>query len=978
MSHFGCSAHTLCRGYDPDRSPSPPRSRVTTTGRFVVPRANVRQPRLVGRMAECAALGRVVIGARRARRVVVVEGEAGIGKTRMIEAAIDLARDAGLDVLSSRAEELEARWPFSAIADLVGWDVLGQHHLDVGDLRPDAGSERAFWVAERLLERLETRCAGGPMMVAIEDLQWADPATLAVLGRVAAGIERLPVALVVSERPEPRRPELHQLLRVLAALDATWIRLGPLDDTSTEELVENLLGSHPGRRLVGQVRRAGGNPLFVCELVGALLADDAIAVGEGGAELAADTGQTSLSLTILHRLSFLPPEVVDVLGLASVLGATFGTSDLALLAARPLSELLPVLRSAQRAGVLGERGERLAFRHELVRDALYDDMPLAVRRSLHGELARALAEAGEPVERRVEHLVRAATPGDDRAFESLVGAARELVERAPAAAVDVYRRAIELSAVPQARRRELLPELADALVSAGLLDEGEAVGREALAGDLDAEWSGRLRLRLALLWVQRGRPAQGLVEGEAGLAAPEIAGRDRVRLEALVAMARVLSGQVEAAVREAHAVLESTDEEFSRAVCTSTLAMAAAGRGAFAEAAELVAPNVRWAERTGAGSAWDTRPHLILGPALISMDQLDEAYAMVQRGRRGAEALGMADEFGYHLQAGFIDFLRGRLDDALAELTTGAQLAEQTNDGWRSSVESVRALVALHRDDLRAAERHVAAAEAGASVAPAYGLELLVLARTRVLDVSGAAAPALDALLDAFDRLANSGAATYLPLLGPDLARLAGFADRPARAAAVVAELRRIADLNPGVRGLEASAVQTDGLLRSDADALLTAVGLLRGTGRVLQTARAAEDAATAGAPAGELLDEAREIYIGCGASRDLARVEAAMRRFGVRRAVSGPRQRPASGWEALTTTEINIVRLVAERLTNPEIADRLFISRRTVQTHVSHILAKLGVATRRELATEAARRAGWKLRVEGVGEHASPGQPAV
>ncbi|HEX5620404.1 MAG TPA: helix-turn-helix transcriptional regulator, partial [Solirubrobacteraceae bacterium] len=126
------------------------------------------------------------------------------------------------------------------------------------------------------------------------------------------------------------------------------------------------------------------------------------------------------------------------------------------------------------------------------------------------------------------------------------------------------------------------------------------------------------------------------------------------------------------------------------------------------------------------------------------------------------------------------------------------------------------------------------------------------------------------------------------------------------------------------------------------------------------------------------LLERARDAYERSGAVRDLARVEGALRALGVRRGAGGPRRRPATGWEALTETELKVVRLVAERLTNPEIAERMFISRRTVQTHVSHALAKLGVASRRDLAAEAARRAGWRLRVESVGEQSQQAEPAV
>lgn len=146
--------------------------------------------------------------------------------------------------------------------------------------------------------------------------------------------------------------------------------------------------------------------------------------------------------------------------------------------------------------------------------------------------------------------------------------------------------------------------------------------------------------------------------------------------------------------------------------------------------------------------------------------------------------------------------------------------------------------------------------------------------------------------------------------------------------------------------------------------ALVDGARLMRDTGRALEAAHAAHAAAAVMAPdqagtARDLLEQARATYEDCGATRDLARVESALRRLGTRRGVRGPRRRPKTGWEALTDTELRVVRLVAERLTNPEIADRLFISRRTVQTHVSHALAKLGFASRRELAAEAARRAG-------------------
>jgi DNA-binding CsgD family transcriptional regulator len=373
---------------------------------------------------------------------------------------------------------------------------------------------------------------------------------------------------------------------------------------------------------------------------------------------------------------------------------------------------------------------------------------------------------------------------------------------------------------------------------------------------------------------------------------------------------------------------------------------------------------------------------MIRGLMLARLDRLDDARDAFQRGLRGAERWGMADAVPvFHYQLGFTNFLRGRLDDALAEVSTHDRLAAGTDIGWFIPTFSLKALIALHQDDLLAAERHVAVAEREAAAgAPPFATDLMVLARALLLEATGDAAAGLAVIAGTFDAMAAAGAATFLPVLGCDYARLAVVAGEPARAEGVPGTLEAIAALNQGVASLEAYPLRARGLLAGDADALVAAERGLGASGRVLEAARAAEDAAAAvgGDAARGLLGGARATYERSGAAHDLARVDGALRALGVRRGAGGPRRRPQSGWEALTDTELKVVRLVAERLTNPEIAERMFISRRTVQTHVSHALAKLGVASRRDLAAEAARRAGWRLRVESAGEQPQEPEPAV
>jgi DNA-binding CsgD family transcriptional regulator/tetratricopeptide (TPR) repeat protein len=604
-----------------------------------------------------------------------------------------------------------------------------------------------------------------------------------------------------------------------------------------------------------------------------------------------------------------------------------------------------------------------------------------VRRGLHAEFASALAAAGRPPDQAADHVIRAAAPGDERAVASIVSVARDLVGRAPGPAASMYQDAIELSASPATMAERLLPELADALIAAGQLREGEQMCREALARDLGPEWGGQLRLHLMFLLLRQGRIREAIREGEEGLAHGVMDERNRERTASLVSMALVFSGDVAPAVRAARAVLDTSRDELARALAKNTLASAADGRGAYAEAAELLVPSVRWADLRDSRLAYDARPHMILSLMLIRLDRFDEAQATIHRGRRAAESLGIADALPvFHYQQALLDFWRGRLDDALAELDTRSRLVEQIEIGWHLPAESLAALIAIHRDDLIAAGRHVAAAEREAAQdGSPHGIDLLTLARARLFEATGDTEAALEAIASAVTASASAGTITVMPVLAPELARLAAAVGDPGRAAVAIPSLDQVARLNPGARSLQAYALVGHGLLDGDQDAVAAAAGLLRAGGRALEAARAAEAvAALNAAKARDALEAARQAYHSCRAPRDLARVEAALRALGVRRGVPGARRRPDHGWQALTDTELKVVRLVAERLTNPEIAQRMFISRRTVQTHVSHALAKLGVATRRELAAEAGRHAGWRLRIEDVGKQAQQRQPAV
>jgi DNA-binding CsgD family transcriptional regulator len=308
----------------------------------------------------------------------------------------------------------------------------------------------------------------------------------------------------------------------------------------------------------------------------------------------------------------------------------------------------------------------------------------------------------------------------------------------------------------------------------------------------------------------------------------------------------------------------------------------------------------------------------------------------------------------------------GNWDDALAECQACLELADEYGMRLHGTVfsSSIRAVIAVHRDDLSNAKQAVAAAERELELTgPQLGSDWLSWAQALLLEAGGQPGSSLTTLCQAWDLCADQGLLSTLPLLGADLVRLAIATGDGLRAEQATTAIEHLAARNPGVATLTGAARRCRGLLDANPEVLVEAVTAYRAGPRPLELALACEDAAWALGRAGNvgearpLFEEALGLYERLGASWDMARAAARQRALGVRPGRRGPRNRPKSGWESLTATELRVVQLVAEGLSNPEIADRMFIARGTVHTHMSHILAKLGLRSRVGLAAEASRR---------------------
>ncbi|MDQ3900090.1 MAG: AAA family ATPase, partial [Actinomycetota bacterium] len=367
----------------------------------------------LGRTGELAALRRLLHSTSHgAGEAAVVQGEAGIGKTRLLAEITTQAAEEGFQVLSGATDELSRDRPFAALLEAFGLTAESPDpqraeiaQLVVADAVPFGAADLSFRVTDAVVSLLERLATESPVVVTLEDLHWADPATLRAVRAIGAALSHLRVVLLVTLRPFPECPELVRLIEELVNNGAVQLSLAALDDLSVTALAAAVAGAPPGVGLSGQLSGAAGNPLFVIELVKALRDQNLLMVHGGRVEVTDRVLPSTLPMTILRRMSFLPPATLEVLKVAAVLGREFSVAELATVTGRSAVTLLPELDAALRAGSLNQTSTGgLAFRHELMREALYYALAAPLRQGIHREVARSLAAAGIPLARLADHL----------------------------------------------------------------------------------------------------------------------------------------------------------------------------------------------------------------------------------------------------------------------------------------------------------------------------------------------------------------------------------------------------------------------------------------------------------------------------------------------------------------------------------------------------------------------------------------------
>ncbi len=964
---------------------------------------------VLGRRAELAAIDaalRALDG--RAGAVLAFSGEPGIGKSRLLDELRGRTHARDHLFLTGRASELERELPFGVWVDALAdhCAALGPERLErfvgdhMGELAPVLGGSvgglqderyRTHRAVRMLLEALAQR---RPIVLALDDLHWADEASLELVAHLLRRPPRGPLLLALAFRPAPVRPLL-----------AGAIAIGERDGTVAEHALEPL--SHAdaeallGDDVPGPVREAiyaegGGNPFFLEQLAREHAAGRREGATVAGAQppgvpravaraLEMEIAGLSASGRLLAQGAAVAGDPVD-LDLAADASGLVETAAL-----EALDELLA---GALLAGTDVPR--RYRFRHPLVRNAIYDSTTEGWRIAAHARAAAALAARGGSPTARAHHLARCARPGDTESLAVLVEAARGAAARAPATAAGWFAAALRLlPETPEAafQRLELLLGLAQALAATGNLEEALAALTEALGlvGPEHAPVRARLVAACAMCENLLGRHAAAHARlltalnelGETGSAA---AADLQVELAA-----DALYDSDFAAVREwaqrAAASAAALDAPPLAAVAAGLECFAELGLGATARAQELqVDAAGRFDALDDGALAARVDAAFYLGFAEFFCERYDDAIRHLRRGIAVSRASGQG-QFVIPMTIGLAHALevRGRLAEAAEHADAAVEAARLlgnrqmlcfalTADAWVSALsgelprarasgaEAMALLDGLDDSVLsRATPVHVAAAqlEAGeperclAAMSAGGAPEFADVEPGRRAWLYGVLARAELALgrRGAAEAWVERGEAAAAPLTLPY-----------AEAAVLCARALVALDGDGGAANGDGEATG-----RGPAAALAAATRaaeLADSVGAVIQAARArtlAGRAAAAADPAAAvaLLERAESELAACGALRLRDEAARELRRLGRR---AGARRRRATGGEGLASLsgrEREVAELVAHGHTNREIAGELFLSEKTVESHMSRVFTKLGVSSRAAVAEAVGRERG-------------------
>ncbi|OBI22477.1 LuxR family transcriptional regulator [Mycobacterium sp. E2327] len=922
---------------------------MTTAG----PAGQVRTPPIRGRAAEQEVIGALVAAVAQGRGgVLVIEGPPGIGKSRLLTEVMARAQKAGVRALFGEAFEYQQTVPFFSL-------FMATLRADppVGDAealrRLGTSADLSYWVVRDLQAAIHAAASRKPLAILLEDIHWADNATLLALRSLATRTDA-PVLWVFTARTGAGGPAVRETLTALEREDARFLRLTAMTPSAVADIVEDAVRANADSSLLSLADKAHGNPFVLTELLRGLHEEGRLDLSGGRAVASGDALPRRLSDTMQQRLDKLSHAASQVVRVAAVLPDRFSARLLAAMLERRPAALVSAVEEAVRADLLIEDGEQMRFRHDLLREATRQSLPRALRRAMERQSATVMLDMGAAPEEVATQLARSAEVGDQAAIAALREAAQSVANSDPGAAADLSKRALELQPAQDPGRGPLVTETIVLLNRATRYEEAQRLASTTLSAAVEPEEEAKILLRLRTAITDT--TTRHIEENRRALQLPDLSDVTRARHRAWLAYNLTMygqHGQDSAAANDAAVAAASTGDLESRILSAVALAYLDCADGYAVRGLRRVE------ELRALPPAGDMTTHNLaachLANLLAVVGRLEDAAALIATSTEASqkERDGMALHI-WALMAGVVWLAEGRLSAARAAIE---RLPTPERPG-STFVNAMRmftlAEVAARTDDRTLlVETMNEARDAYSNGSPAV--------RRGSACALGLAAWQRDDVHEAVRWLGDDIPLLMTPFLPTVLdqltltARVASAAGDAGLRARLLDAVEALERERPGVRLFSTVAQHTRGILERDAEGLVAAAESLHSSARPLLYASAAEDAGAQlsrtqhNAEALELLNAAFDTYIECEAIADARRVGRTLRRSGVERRITHPRAR--TGWDSLTDSELKVINLIAEGATNRSVAQQLHLSPNTVKTHLHNAFAKLGIASRAELA---------------------------
>jgi DNA-binding CsgD family transcriptional regulator len=924
---------------------------------------------LVERERELADLSRLVEATIAGEgRMALIEGRAGVGKTRLLVEARRLAEGSGVTVLSARAGQLERDFPFGVVRQLFEPRLHGEDRdvrfagaaaaarevfEDLREVEQSLGASYAtlhglFWL---LLDLSEER----PLVIAVDDLQWCDPSSLRFLGFLVRRLDGLPILLAATMRSAEPGTDAALLSELAHDPFTETIEPGPVSEDAAREMAAALLGPQADARFASACHEAtGGNPLLLKELLTALRAEKVEPVGAQAA-LVREVGRRSVTGSVQIRLSRLPADAVAVARACAVLGEGATVIQVAGLTGLDERAVVAATEELTRAEIL--RPELpLGFVHPLVLDGVYGELSAGERELEHGRAAELLREAGASPDIVAKQLLATPPRGNPDVARLLQEAGRAAQRKGAAdSAVTYLSRALAEGPDPE-RRPQILFELglAEALTNGPASVEHLLAAYEAQTEPVPKAVAAHVACRV-LTFMASPREAAELARQTAELLPPELADL-RQSFEVFEMVATILFGAGDVTSSDWRAdrerlLAEGVGPGVGEKMLAATVAMFSANSDGDAEscsklALEALEDNLLIAADNG---YMDILPMFVLAIA-DREEALEAADAILAEAQRRGSSFAVAALHGWR---GFVLFYRGDLVGAEEAQRAGFEELQTWGISKTAGYYAGGFLgsTLIERGDLAGARELLE--ETGVPDDSSDGARFWRNAMMWLLLAEGsneAALTAAEEFAELHSTVQNPATAWWRSVKAEALRRLG----REEEGIALLEEQLELARRwgAPGTVGL---ALRELGAARQDEQGLAEleeAVAVLDGSPARLELAEALCALGTAlrharrPADARDPLRRALELATACGAEPLAERARAELNAAGGR-----ARREALSGVDSLTPSERRVAAMAAEGMTNREIAQSLFVTPKTVEVHLSSAYRKLGISSRRQLA---------------------------